>query len=632
MPPAMPVARLLCTLVLAFVTNVAPAQPTLTETTSTEPTSDAAAWESAPLEGQALKNLCAWARLSAVVEQFCPANESLMTEWLTYRMAAMDAIERALDDDALVEALLRAVAPIAPAVDVWAGDRADGPPGFHAEPTADAVYVGIVHEGRGADFFGTPAGGGMYRSRIVRERPKASKRELSDPPAASVFELCEGVWARVPTVPVDNGDGTLPRPTAEPMVDRPPTGMPPPPTDRSARLAGVMRAWGVLRHFYPYFDVVDTDFEATLPDVLAGVSAAADFDAYADAVERMAAALHDGHAMVWRPGLDRMLAFYGLWIDDQLVVAQPMPQAGDLRPSDVVVSIAGEPVDELAASLRPRISASTQGFADVRLVQRLAEAGHREAVPVEVVRAGERVSLELATVTTDKWWAFDKGRPETGAELAPGVVYVNLCGAKWEDVEPHMPELVAAKGVVFDVRGYPDSAGVRTLAHLTGKRLRCACWRVPRLSQPYFEGVVWDESRWPVVPIRPRIKGRVVFLTDASAISYAETCMAIVEAYDLGTIVGSTTAGTNGNVNGVFLPGPMSVAFTGMRVVKHDGETVHQGVGVIPDVEVRPTLAGLAAGRDEVLEAGVAVAQGKARTKDKTADDPGPTPERAGED
>ena len=86
----------------------------------------------------------------------------------------------------------------------------------------------------------------------------------------------------------------------------------------------------------------------------------------------------------------------------------------------------------------------------------------------------------------------------------------------------------------------------------------------------------------------------------------AESIMGIVEAYRLGEIIGATTAGTNGNVNPFELPGGYVVSWTGMRVLKHDGSQ-HHGVGIRPTVPVEPTAAGLAAGRDEVLERAVAV-------------------------
>jgi C-terminal processing protease CtpA/Prc len=80
--------------------------------------------------------------------------------------------------------------------------------------------------------------------------------------------------------------------------------------------------------------------------------------------------------------------------------------------------------------------------------------------------------------------------------------------------------------------------------------------------------------------------------------------MGIVEAYHLGEIVGEPTAGTNGNVNQVALPGGYSFIFTGMKVLKHDGSP-HHLVGILPTIPVHRTLAGIAAGRDELLEAAV---------------------------
>jgi len=53
------------------------------------------------------------------------------------------------------------------------------------------------------------------------------------------------------------------------------------------------------------------------------------------------------------------------------------------------------------------------------------------------------------------------------------------------------------------------------------------------------------------------------------------------------------------------VPGGYRISWTGMKVLKHDGSR-HHGVGILPTVPVTRTAAGIAAGRDEVLEAGLA--------------------------
>ncbi len=102
-------------------------------------------------------------------------------------------------------------------------------------------------------------------------------------------------------------------------------------------------------------------------------------------------------------------------------------------------------------------------------------------------------------------------------------------------------------------------------------------------------------------PEEPQITGDVAFLTGPGAISYAESIMGIVGHYDLGTIVGQPTAGTNGNVNPFELPGGYKVWWTGMRVRKHDGSQ-HHLVGIRPDIEAERTIEGVRNGRDEMLE------------------------------
>jgi C-terminal processing protease CtpA/Prc len=74
-----------------------------------------------------------------------------------------------------------------------------------------------------------------------------------------------------------------------------------------------------------------------------------------------------------------------------------------------------------------------------------------------------------------------------------------------------------------------------------------------------------------------------------------------VQAYKLGEIIGGPTAGTNGTTNRFKTPGDYIVLFTGTKVLNHDGSQLH-GVGISPTIEVAATRAGLAAGRDELIE------------------------------
>jgi C-terminal processing protease CtpA/Prc len=164
--------------------------------------------------------------------------------------------------------------------------------------------------------------------------------------------------------------------------------------------------------------------------------------------------------------------------------------------------------------------------------------------------------------------------------------------------------LASAKGIVFDVRGYPR-LGTAWFSHVTRTPLRSAQWHVPVVDRP-GEMSFERTGEWNLQPADPYLAARKVFLTDGGAISYAESTMGIVESYKLGEILGGATAGTNGNVNPFTLPGGYTITWTGMKVLKQDGSQ-HHGIGIGPTIPVSRRQAGVAAGRDEVLERAIAV-------------------------
>ena len=66
-------------------------------------------------------------------------------------------------------------------------------------------------------------------------------------------------------------------------------------------------------------------------------------------------------------------------------------------------------------------------------------------------------------------------------------------------------------------------------------------------------------------------------------------------------VVGSTTAGADGNVSHFVLPGELGSMISGIGVF-YPNKAATQRIGIVPNVIVNPTIAGIRAGRDEVLE------------------------------
>jgi C-terminal processing protease CtpA/Prc len=462
-----------------------------------------------------------------------------------------------------------------------------------------------------------------YSASLSEDRPRSGARSLLlsyrkpdptllRPEKPLVADLGGGVSAMVPLALYKDAGGTLPRASGTAPVPDKPEGFQPTGDDRATRLADVALAWTVFQHFYPYFGVVKTDWPAELRRGLSAAATDADAQAFLTTLRRMVASLHDGHGAVYlsSQGSIGQLPLLWDWVEDQLVITRVAEgKAGELKAGDVVVSIDGRPAREALAETESLISGATPQWVRWNALRRLSYGKKDEAVHLEARHPGSGGTFAAQLTRSPLPYgpdSLEEARPEKIAEIKPGIFYVDVGRINDADFKGAVDRLAGAKGIVFDLRGYPSDLSMGVLAHLTSQPVSSASWNVPVISRPDGQGWQWDVSSTLVQPQSPRFKAKAAFLTDGRAISYAETWMGVVENYRLAEIVGGPTAGTNGNVNPFSLPGGYGLSWTGMKVLKQDGSR-HHGVGIRPTVPVTPTLQGIAEGRDEVLEKAIEV-------------------------
>lgn len=561
------------------------------------------------LTARGLENLTALARLYGYVRYFHPSDEAEATEWESWLVQAIQAVEGASDPAELAERLEAVLAPIAPAVRVGvAGAELELAPELDGPPDGERVRLrSWSHFGVG---LAEKEGRSIYSSRRRNKRPKDGvlPEDVRAPREVVRSELAGGVACALPTSLFATRAGTLPRPApdAAPIEATSLLGG----EDRSSRLAAVMIAWNVFQHFYPYFDVVEADWPGELTRALSSAASDEDEGAFLATLERMVAALHDGHGSVSGPGDVRsgILPLSWAFVEGALTITRvPARLANELRPGDVVASIDGRATEEWVAERSAHISAATPQYLRHRLTQDLA-LGPRE-VPATLVLEGVDGRRRGPVRVPYGSYSDIQREPRPGPieELEAGVFYVDIGRVDDETFGAALEDLAAAEGIVWDSRGYPGLGFDSFLPHLVAERSTSPQWHVPEATLPdRLDQTTRKLPGWRIEPAEPRLAGRHVFLVDGRAISYAESCLGIVEHYELGELVGEASAGTNGNVNPFTLPGNYRISWTGMKVLKHDGSR-HHGVGILPTVPVERTRAGVAAGRDEILEAGLEV-------------------------
>lgn len=566
------------------------------------------------LSDRGAQNLIAAAKLLSYVRFFHPSDQAAgVASWDHFAVDLMERCEPAADAADLARRLKAAFAEIAPSVVIWTGPEAQAPAPA-PQPSGATRAAMWRHYGAGTITTRNPQAPNLYQSVIEKHALGAVPGGLEA--ATCVKHLGGGVVCRIPIAVFADESGTLPHGKTPSTWGNASDLLQLSALNRSTRLAGVALAWGVFEHFFPYFDVVNTDWDAALPAALAKAAEDGDEIAYLGTLRELVAKLHDGHGQVMNAALPArsMLPLALEWAgNDLVVVGKHESVTSSVTIGDSVISIDGKPIAKCYDEIGKQIPAATDGWRRFMSCWLLTiDFPTHDPAKIKFRKPdGATVTVDLTRVKSPPPNTATNKRPEDGAELSPGIIYFDLNGADSDKLSKVMSKLTAAKAIIFDMRGYPASAAIDVIQHLIDSPAASARWCIPIIRRPDHENIEWDEAeRWNLTPEKPRLTAKIAFVTDGRAISYAESIMGIVENYKLGEIIGATTAGTNGNVNPFTLPGGYRVYWTGMRVLKHDGSQ-HHGIGIAPTIPVTPTAKGISEGRDEVLEKAVQVMKEK---------------------
>ncbi len=186
--------------------------------------------------------------------------------------------------------------------------------------------------------------------------------------------------------------------------------------------------------------------------------------------------------------------------------------------------------------------------------------------------------------------------------LEDNVGYCDLERLTVGQVDAMLERFKDTRAIVFDLRGYPKGTAWSLAPRLNVKGAKHGA----AFTRMLVSGASsMEDSRFAFLQPLPtgtqwKYQAKTVTLIDERAISQSEHTGLFLESACATTFIGSPTAGANGDVTTLSLPGGLMVSFTGHDVRHVDGRQL-QRIGLAPHIEVRPTLAGIRAGRDEVL-------------------------------
>ncbi len=167
-------------------------------------------------------------------------------------------------------------------------------------------------------------------------------------------------------------------------------------------LANVVIAWNIFQHFYPYFDVVKTDWEAGLTTALQdGLDDQSARDCLST-LQKMVTGLKDGHGNVYHAalGVRKGLPFLVEWIENQVVIVAS--ESDEFKKGDVIISLDGIPAKDIITSQEALISGSPQ-WKRYRALQAFSVGEAESTATVEVRRGKQALKKTLARTSTGKF-------------------------------------------------------------------------------------------------------------------------------------------------------------------------------------------------------------------------------------
>jgi C-terminal processing protease CtpA/Prc len=385
--------------------------------------------------------------------------------------------------------------------------------------------------------------------------------------------------------------------------------------DAGFQLLSLFRLWNIVEYWAPYRDQIGEDWNSVLRESIPTVVLAKDRAAYELAMIAVIARIHDTHANLWsslrvRAPLGKcQLPVTLRFLDGHAVVSGytenvAAGKTSGLVPGDVIASIDGRKINELVEAWKPYYAASNEPT-QLRDIARELNKGN--CGPSHLVLKGDggekAIDVSRFPILTARP-ANTHDRPgDTFQLLDKDVAYMKLSSIKRADIPSYMQRAAATKGLVIDIRNYPSDFVPFALGqYFVDKPTRFVTFTVGDLNNP--GAFRWGQEIW-IQPQDGHYAGKVIILVDETSQSQAEYTAMALRIGPNTKVIGSTTAGADGNVSTIPLPGGLRSMISGIGVFYPDRRPT-QRIGIVPDIEVRPTIEGIRAGRDELLETAIA--------------------------
>ena len=387
--------------------------------------------------------------------------------------------------------------------------------------------------------------------------------------------------------------------------------------DEGFRLLALCRFWNIIQYFFPYRYAIDENWNSVLQEFIPKFISAKDKLEYRKVVVELIGKVHDTHANLW--GRDSVWSSYKgkfiapiqtKFIEDKLVITNyytdSLARTTGIYHGDIVTSIDGKATSKLVEE-RLKFYPASNYATQLRDLAKDMLRGNQRYVTIQLKRGQEtltktikRFPLDSIDTRLDKSYSISDSCYRL---LSDDIGYIDLGNIKSNLIPEMFKKFQHRKGIVIDIRNYPSEFVVFSLSnYLLPTAAPFVKFTVPNTNHP---GVFsWGVTLNVGYENKDSYKGKVVILVNEITQSQAEYTTMALRASENVIVMGSTTAGADGNVSTFYLPGKLRTMISGIGIYYPDGRET-QRVGIIPDIVVKPTVVGIKERKDELLDKAV---------------------------
>lgn len=384
--------------------------------------------------------------------------------------------------------------------------------------------------------------------------------------------------------------------------------------DQGFRILTLFRLWNAMEYCFPYVEMTDRPWPALLKEFLPKFVSADSKANYELAITELAAYIDDSHGSVNIPYSDLDKTILKRRTDSFVVpVTLTESKSGDIvvrdtrtfemERGDIIKSVNGESVEDFIERFKPYVPASNHSGLVRNLIPWLLRTD-TGIMHVTCIRNGKEMALELKNFGQNKrrkpHELSDMKYPEDYNLEARGIGYIDVSSMDEQHIKDIVRKHKDAKGIILDMRKYPNNSAFRTLYSLLCPTPQEFMWF--SFNEMAAPGNYKFMSNSTIGTNNPDYyKGKVAILVSEGTQSHGEFSSMAYRKAPNSTIIGSTTAGADGNVGHFYLPGNAVFTYTALGAY-YPNWGICQRKGVTIDIEVRPTNEEIRKGQDVWIE------------------------------